>query len=116
VTYVHGATLANPRANKLTSDQVRERLERLRVIRAQLDAELEAKEAELARIRAARQRLQPVATYKPTPQALAYREMCGDIIAAQPAPLHGGSRGLAAAAREATEHEARKRDAENNAA
>ena len=109
MAYVHGATLANPRANKLTSDQVRERLEKLRVIRAQLDAELEAKEAELARIRAARQRLQPIATYKPTPQALAYREEYGAIIAAQPAPLHGGHRGLAMAAKEAAAHEARKR-------
>ena len=109
MTYVHGATLANPRANKLTSDQVRERLERLRVIREQLDAELAAKEAELARIRAARLRLQPIATYKPTPEALAYREQYGHIIAAQPAPLHGGQRGLAAATREALEHEARKR-------
>lgn len=110
MTYVHGATLANPRANKLTSDQVRERLEKLRILRAQLDAELEAKEKELARIRAARQRLQPIATYKPTPQALAYREQFGHIIAAQPAPLHGGSRGLAAATREAAEWEARKRE------
>ena len=109
MTYVHGATLANPRANKLTSDQVRERLEKLRVIREQLDAELEAKEAELARIRAARQRLQPVATYKPTPEALAYREQYGHVIAAQPAPLHGGSRGLARAVREALDYEERKR-------
>lgn len=111
MAYVHGATLANPRANKLTSDQVRERLEKLRVIREQLDAELAAKEAELDRIRKARLRLQPVATYKPTPEALAYREQYGHVIANQPAPMYGGQRGLAAATREAMTHEARKRDA-----
>lgn len=109
MAYVHGATLSNPRANKLTSDQVRERLEKLRRIRAELDAELEAKEKELTRIRAARKRLQPVATYQPSPAALAYREQYGHVIAAQPTPLHGGSRGLRMAADEAARHEERKR-------
>lgn len=92
-----------------TTDQMRAELARLHEFRAAIQAETEAKQKELERIRAARQRLQPVATYAPTPQALAYREQYGHVIAAQPTPLHGGSRGLAMAAREAAAYEERKR-------
>lgn len=95
-----------------TSDQVRTELENLNRLRAAILAETEAKAKELARIQAARKRLIPIATYKPTPTALAYRELYGHRLAAQPAPMHGGHRGLAMAAAEAARYETAKREAE----
>lgn len=111
MTYQYGATLHKPKKVAMTSDEVRQEMANLQRLRAAILAETEAKAKELDRIRKARQRLEPVATYQPTPEALAYREQYGHIIAAQPAPLHGGRRGLAAATREAEEHMARKHDA-----
>jgi hypothetical protein len=91
------------------SDDIRGELENLNRLRAAILAETEAKAKELARIRAARLRLQPIATYAPTPEALTYREQYGHIIAEQPAPLHGGWRGLRMATEEAARHDERKR-------
>ena len=108
MTYQHGQTLLKPKALAMTTDQVRAQLEHLRRVQHQIEAETAVKERELARIRAARRRLQPVATYQPTPTALAYRELYGHIIAAQPAPVHGGWAGLQAAAKEAAAYDARK--------
>ncbi len=84
-----------------TADEIHIEMERLQHFRAAILAETTAKEKELARIRAARKRLEPIATYTPTPEALAYREQYGHIIAAQPAPVYGGSSGLGMATREA---------------
>lgn len=92
-----------------TADDIRGELENLNRLRAAILAETEAKAKELTRIRAARLRLQPIATYAPTPEALAYREQHGHIIAQQPAPLHGGRRGLGAATAEAARRDERKR-------
>ena len=99
---------ARPDAVAMTTEQVRTEMQRLRNLQAQIQAENLAKEKELQRIRASRKRLEPVATYAPTPEALAYRELYAHTIAAQPTPLHGGIRGLRMATREAAEHDARK--------
>ena len=109
-TYAYGASRQTQNTIRETADDLRARLEHLRRTRAAVEAEQAAKDAELARIRAARLRLAPVATYRPTAEALAYREKYGQIIAAQPAPLHGGRRGLQRAMREAQEYEAKKRE------
>ncbi len=111
MSYVRGQSTRTQTAVRETADQVRDKLDNLRRMEAAIDAEQAAKEAELARIRAARLRLAPVATYKPTLEALAYREEHGHAIAAQPAPLHGGRLGLTRATREAAEHEEAKRAA-----
>jgi hypothetical protein len=108
MSYQYGQTTLKPQAAK-TSDEIRVELENLNRLRAAILAETEAKAKELARIRAARLRLQPIATYAPTPEALAYREIFGHIIAQQPAPLHGGVRGLRMATAEAARHDERKR-------
>lgn len=92
-----------------TTDDIRGELENLNRLRAAILAETEAKAKELDRIRAARLRLQPIATYAPTPEALAYRELFGHIIAHQPQSLHGGVRGLRMATAEAARHDERKR-------
>ena len=109
MTYIHGQSTIKSRAVTMTADDARRELENLNRLRAAILAETEAKAKELDRIRKARLRLQPVATYAPTPAALAYREQYGHIIAAQPTPLHGGERGLQRAVREAQEVEERKR-------
>lgn len=107
--YIHGATLNKPSVVQKTADEVRRELENLNRLRAAIIAETQAKTQELARIRAARKRLEPVATYKPSPEALAYREQHGRTIAAQPAPKYGGRDGLRMAAAEAATLEARLR-------
>lgn len=109
MTYTHGNTTLKPTTAK-TADEVRAELENLNRLRAAILAETAAKEKELARIRAARKRLQPVATYEPTPEALAYREQYGHVIAAMPAPKYGGSKGLRMASDEAAlyEHQIRE--------
>jgi len=111
VTYIHGQSTIKTRAVAMTADEARRELANLNRLRAAILAETEAKAKELDRIRKARLRLQPVATYAPTPAALAYREQYGHIIASQPMPLHGGERGLQRAVREAQEVEDRKRQA-----
>lgn len=110
MTYIHGQAALKPRAVTMTADKVRGELENLNRLRAAILAETEAKYKELARIQAARKRLMPVATYKPTPTALAYRERYGHLIEQQPAPLLGGSKGLRLAADEAALYEHRKRE------
>jgi hypothetical protein len=109
--YVHGETTNTTQAVRKTADQLRADLEHLRRIEAQIMAETAAKDRELARIRAARKKLEPKATYLPTAEALAYWEAHRDAVAAQPAPLHGGPAGLRKAA-----HEAAAYDAQRNAA
>lgn len=111
MTYVHGQATLRPQKAK-TADQVRAELERLNNLRAAILAETAAKEKELARIRAARKRLIPVSTNKPSAEALAYREQYGHIIAAMPAPKYGGKAGLRMAAEESARHHARKRGTE----
>ena len=109
--YVHGASTNTPQVLRKTADQVRADLEHLRRIEAQILAETAAKDKELARIRAARKKLEPKATYQPTAEALAYWEAHHEAVAAQPRPIHGGPLGLRKAA-----HEAATYDAERNAA
>lgn len=109
MSYKYGQTTLKPQV-AMTADQIRVELERLNDLRAAILAETEAKEKELARIRAARKRLMPISTNEPTPEALAYREQYGHIIAAMPAPKYGGRNGLRMAAEEAGRHEARKRE------
>lgn len=115
MSYVHGQTALKPRAVTMTADRVRVELENLNRLRTAILAETEAKYKELARIQAARKRLMPVATYKPTATALAYRELYGHLIKNQPEPVLGGSRGLRMAADEAAlyEHEKREKDGPN---
>jgi methylphosphotriester-DNA--protein-cysteine methyltransferase len=106
--YVHGASINKPQVLRKTAEQVKADLEHLRRIEAQILAETAAKEAELARIRAARKRLEPKATYLPTAAAIAYWEEHHEQVAQQPAPLHGGPQGLRKATAEAAAHDARK--------
>lgn len=100
MTYIHGQTVNKPRQVQQTADEVRAHVEHLRQVRAQVIAETAAKEKELARIRASRKRNSPQATYKPTPTALAWRELYGHTLAKLPEPIHGGHAGLIAATRE----------------
>lgn len=103
--YVHGNSTNTVQAVRKTADQVRADLEHLRRIEAQILVETAAKDRELARIRAARKKLEPKATYKPTEEALAYRDAHQEAIAAQPAPLHGGRAGLRSASLEAAAYD-----------
>jgi hypothetical protein len=100
MTYIHGQTTLKPQAAK-TADEIRVELENLNRLKAAILAETAAKAKELARIQSARKRLEPVATYKPTPIALAYREQYGHLFERQPRPIHGGPDGLRMAANEA---------------
>ena len=104
--YVHGASINKPQVLRKTADQVKADLEHLRSIEAQIMAETAAKDAELARIRAARKRLEPKATYKPTAEQAAYWEAHYEQVAQQPRPLHGGPAGLRKATAEAAAHDA----------
>jgi hypothetical protein len=106
--YKYGESKNKPQSLQKTVDMIRQDLEHLRRIEAQLVAETAGKEAELARIRAARKKLEPKATYKPTAEALAYREANHEAIAAQPKPLHGGPAGLRRASAEYQAHYATK--------
>jgi hypothetical protein len=99
--YIHGASVNKPQVLRKTADQVRVDLEHLRSIEAQILVETAAKDKELARIRAARKKLEPKATYLPTAEALAYWGEHHEHISQQPAPLHGGTAGLKRAAHEA---------------
>ena len=103
MNYVHGATINKPALAAKTADEVRAPLEHLNRIRAAVITETAAKESELARIRAARKRLEPVATYKPNAEQLAYRDEHAATIAKQPSK-HGGPAGLRAATREIETH------------
>lgn len=107
MTYVHGATINKPALANKTADEVRAHLEHLNQVRAQVIAETAAKERELARIRASRKRLMPVATYAPTPEQIAYYNEHAAEIARQP-NKHGGHQGLRLAVAEAAAHDARK--------
>ena len=112
MSYVHGASVNKPATLRKTADQVRADLENLRRIEAQILAESAAKEKELARIRAARKKLEPKATYKPTPEAIAAWE---EFQANHTNP-HGdkpsdGYRRRKEAAAEAAHHDATKREA-----
>lgn len=104
MNYTHGQTVIRPR-----TEEVRTELRRLNRLKSAILIETAAKEKELARIRSARRRLEPVATYEPTPEALAYREQYGHAVAQQPTPVYGGRDGLRMAADEATRHEEQKR-------
>lgn len=106
--YAHGATTNTTQAVRKTADQVRADLEHLRRIEAQIMAETAAKDAQLARIRAARKKLEPKATYKPTDEQAAYWEAHREAVAEQPRPIHGGPQGLRKATAEAAAHDARK--------
>lgn len=115
MSYVHGQTKLKPSAIAMTADQVRAELENLNRIKSAILAETAAQEKELERIKAARRKLIPVATYAPTPTALAYRELYGHLFEKQPEPILGGSRGLRMAADEAAmfEHAKREKDGPN---
>jgi len=104
--YVHGASINKPQVLRKTADQVKADIEHLRRIEAQILAETAAKDAELARIRAARKRLEPKATYKPTAEQAAYWEANHELVAQHPRPLHGGPAGLRKATAEAAAHDA----------
>jgi len=109
MSYEYGQTTLKPYAAK-TRDEMRVELENLHRLRAAILAETEAKAKELARIQAARKRLVPIATYAPTTTALAYRDLYGHLMDAQPQPIHGGAGGLRMAAAEAARYEAKKRE------
>jgi methylphosphotriester-DNA--protein-cysteine methyltransferase len=106
--YVHGATVNKPQVLRKTADQVKADLEHLRRIEAQILSETASKDAELARIRAARKKLEPKATYKPTAEQAAYWEAHREQVAQQRRPIHGGPAGLRKATAEAAAHDARK--------
>lgn len=108
MSYAYGQTKLKPLV-AMTADQVRVELERLNDLRAAILAETAAKEKELNRIRAARKRLIPVSTNKPSAEAIAYREQHAHIIAAQPEPVYGGKSGLRMATAESARHDERKR-------
>ncbi len=108
MSYEYGASTNKPQTLRKTSDQIRADLERLRRIEAQIIEETLAKDRELARIRAARKKLEPKATYLPTAEALDYWDAHHEAISRQPAPLHGGPAGLRKAAAEAAAHDAGK--------
>ena len=106
LSYEYGASVNKPQVLRKTAEQIRADLEHLRRIEAQIIEETAAKDRELARIRAARKKLEPKATYLPTAEALAYWEAHHEAVAAQPAPLHGGPAGLRKAAAEAASYDA----------
>ncbi len=99
--YVHGMSKNKPATLRMTADQIKADLEHLRRIEAQVLAETAAKEKELARIRAARKKLEPKATYLPTAEAIAYWEEHHDAVEARPRPLLGGQHNLYLASLEA---------------
>lgn len=103
--YVHGQSVLKPR-----TDEVRAELAKLNRIKSAILAETAAKEKELKRIQAARRKLTPMATYEPTPTALAYREQFGHLFKNQPEPVFGGKLGLGMAADEAAMFEQEKRE------
>jgi len=111
MSYTYGASVNKPQTLRKTAEQIRADLEHLRRIEAQIIEETAAKDRELARIRAARKKLEPKATYLPTAEALAYREATREAFAGLPTPLHGGPAGLRRAAAEAAAYDAGKRAA-----
>lgn len=104
MTYTHPATIIQE-----VSGNIRERLATLRRLEVSIEAEVIAKENHHHKFYAERRRWQRAGSYTPSPQAIAYREQCGNVIAAQPRPVHGGPAGLRAAVQEIEEYEARKR-------
>lgn len=81
----------------------RAKLRALQAIEDEIDKELEARLKELNRIQASKIKLRSKATYKPTAEALAYREEHWAEIARQPRPVHGGPSGLRLAALESAQ-------------
>jgi hypothetical protein len=101
MTYVHGQSKAAQAAHH-AEIVARQKAAKLTALNAELDARIKAREEQL-------KYFPKVRTYAPTPEQIAYREKHADIIAAQPAPIHGGPLGLRRAADEMEEHEKRKR-------
>jgi len=102
--YVHASN-----ATRELKESINEKLANLRRLQAAVHAEELAKEQYLADLYRERRLRQRAGSYTPSAEALAYRDKYADIIAAQPAPVHGGPLGLRRAADEMEEHEARKR-------
>lgn len=103
IPYTHPA-----QAEREVKASIRQQVANLRRLEAAIQAEAIAKENHLHRLYAERRRWQRAGSYTPSPEAIAYREQYGHIIAAQPEPIHGGLAGLRAAAEEAENWEARK--------
>jgi hypothetical protein len=102
MSYVHGQTKAAQEA-KEAEDRARQKVAELAKLEAQLDARLKARREQMRYIK-------PVATYKPTPEAAAaWAHFQANNPNPEP-PEHGWRR-RAAAAKEAQELDARKRQA-----
>jgi hypothetical protein len=84
------------------------KLKEYRDVERQIEAAIQEKRIELARILAAKNKLKTRATYAPTAATLDYYATNCLRIAQQPAPIHGGPSGLRMAAAEAEAHDARK--------
>lgn len=95
-------------AERDSRDSVKRRLANLRGIEAAIRSQEIAREEHLATLQVARRKWLRAGDYTPSPEALQYREQYGHIIAAQPAPIHGGRAGLEKATREIEEHSRRK--------
>jgi hypothetical protein len=81
----------------------REKIRALQAIEDEIDKEIEARLKELDRIQRSKIKLRAKATYKPTAEAIAYREEHWAAIERQPRPVHGGPAGLRLAALEAAQ-------------
>ena len=106
--YVHAS-----HTTRELKESINQQIASLRRLQAAVQAEELAKEQQLAALYRDRRRLERLrnrsGSYTPSAEALAYRDKYADVIAAQPAPVHGGPLGLRRAADEMEEHEARKR-------
>ena len=116
MAYQFGATLQKPNGMKLTSDELRAKIENLRRLESAIEAEALAKEQHLSKLYAERRRRHRAGDYTPSADALAYRDKYAAIIAAQPRPIHGGPAGLRAAAAEAAGHWTNKQNEAADAA
>lgn len=101
MTYVHGQSKAAQAARDMEL-QAREKAAKLAALNAEIAARIQYQENRL-------RYLPKVRTYAPTPEQLAYRDKYSGVIAAQPAPIHGGPIGLRRAAAEMEAHEVHKR-------
>lgn len=106
MTYVHASN-----TTRQLKESINEQIANLRRLQAAVHAEELAKEQHLAKLYNERRRRQRAGDYTPSADALAYRDKYADVIAQQPAPIHGGPLGLRRAADEIEAHEKRKKEA-----
>ena len=96
---------------KANVKDLNDKLREYRQIEHQIEDAIRAKQRELERIEAAKNKLAKRATYAPTQEALDYWARNFLKVAQQPAPIHGGPVGLRRAAREIEAHDAKKKQA-----